>query len=167
MRRLLLLLPLLLTLGCSTDDDFTPTDPGGGTFIPTIGGTYSSPTLWRFTKTGPTPEEFICAGGITIANQVGFNFSGTFFLSDPGCGSFGGAVTGGSFTSEGTITFELAVEGSSDPNFLLAAFACTYVSGDRILTGTLVGSQLEVQATTVMECQNGVHTLVTRISGMR
>lgn len=165
MRRLILILPLAAVLACSTDDDFTPIEPGGPT-VPTIGGTYSSPTLWRFTKTGPSPEEFICAGGVTIANQVGFSFSGTFFLSDPGCGNVSGNVAAGSFTTDGSITFELMVAGQ-DPNFLTAAFACSYVSGDRGVTGTLVGNQLDVQATTVIECQDGVHTLVTRVSGTR
>jgi len=166
MRRLILLLPLVLMLACATDDDFTPTDPGGPS-IPTIGGTYSSSTMWRFTLTGPTPQDFTCAGGVTIANQVGLNFSGTFFLSDPSCGNIAGVVAGGSFTTGGAVMFELIVEGASDPNFLIAAFACTYVSGDRVVTGTLMNNQLEVQATTVMQCSDGTYTLATRVSGTR
>ncbi len=167
MRRLLLILPLLAVAACSSDDDFTP--PGTPpTTIPTIGGTYSSPTMWTFDLTSASGQNaFTCSGGVTIANQVGTMFSGSFFIADPACGSISGSVASGSFAADGSISFELTVPGSN-PNFLTAAFACTYVSGDRIVTGTLVDRQLDVQARTVMNCgQEGEVTLNLRLSGSR
>lgn len=166
MRRLLLILPLLAAAACSSDDDFTP-PVAPGPSIPTIGGTYNSPSMWQFDFTSPEGQQvFSCAGGVTIANQVGTTFSGTFFIADPNCGNLSGAVASGIFDTTGAISFELTVDGS-DPNFLTAAFGCTYVSGDRILSGTLIGTQLDVGARTVMTCTEGQSTLVVRLSGAR
>jgi hypothetical protein len=65
------------------------------------------------------------------------------------------------------VTFELTVPGA-DPNFMTWAFGCTYVSGDRIVTGTLVSNRLEAQATTVMDCPNdGRVTLQMRVAGAK
>ena len=168
MRRLLCLVFLLLVAACSTDEDFTPTPPTGPS-IPTIGGTYSSSMMWRFDLTSAAaPTGFNCAGGVTIANQVGTSFSGTFFINDTNCGNLTGTVTGGTFdVATGAVSFELTSAGS-DPNFITSAFGCTYVSGDRGVTGTLVGNQMDVRARTVMDCgPDGLVTLDLQISGTR
>jgi hypothetical protein len=168
MRRLLCLLPVLLVwTGCSTSEDFTPSGPSGPS-IPTIGGTYSSSTMWRFELASAAEQNtFTCAGGVTIATQVGNDFSGTFFIRDANCGDLGGNVTGGTLQSNGTVAFFLTVP-QTDPNFITWAFGCTYVSGDRGVAGTLVGTQLDVQSRTVMDCgPDGQVTLVMRLSGTR
>jgi hypothetical protein len=167
MRRFYCLITLICLTACSTDDDFTPVTPGGPT-IPTIGGTYSSSTMWRFDYAPSTGSEiFTCAGGITISTQVGNDFSGTFFISDAGCGNLGGTVTGGQLQTDGTVTFNLTVE-ATDPNFLTWAFGCTYVSGDRGMTGTLTGNQLRTQARLVMDCpQDGRVNLFVQLDGTR
>lgn len=169
MRRLLLLLALVPFVACSSDDEFTPTTPPGPS-IPSIGGTYSSQTMWRFDRTlAGEQTQFICAGGLTIQTQIGTNFSGTFFLSDANCSSqlITGTVGSGTIQADGAVSFELALTGA-DPPFMSAVFGCTFVSGDRVLTGTLVGNQLDAQATTVMDCgANGQGTVVLRLSGTR
>lgn len=164
------LLAISLVLGlaaCSSNDDFTPTTPGGPT-VPTIGGTYSAPEMWRFELTFPDDQiNFICAGGITIATQVGNDFSGTFFIRDSSCGDLGGTVSDGSLENDGRVSFGLTVPGT-DPNFITAAFGCTYVSGDQILNGTLVGNQLTAEARTVMDCvPEGRGNLLLRLAGSR
>lgn len=169
MRRLLslLLLPLMAVAACSSDEDFTPTEPSGPS-IPTIGGTYSSDTMWRFELASAAgPQTFSCGGGITIANQLGTTFSGTFFFRDPSCAGVVGNVENGMLQTDGAVTFDLTV-GGANPNFLTAAFGCTFVSGDRGLRGTLRNDQLAAEATTVMDCgTDGIVTLVLRLSGTR
>ena len=59
MRRLLCVLALLFVAACDTDEDFNPTPPTGPS-IPTIGGTYSSSTMWQFTQS--PLGVFNCAG---------------------------------------------------------------------------------------------------------
>jgi hypothetical protein len=168
MRRLLLLIPLVLTVACSSDEDFTPPTTPPGSSIPTIGGTYNSSTMWQLDRTTPTgPEQFICAGGITIANQIGTSFSGSFFLADANCapGVISGSLVGGTLQAGGAVSFELTL-GSESP-FMSAVFGCTYVSGDRIVNGTIVDNQLSAQSTTVMACQDGQSTVVMKLSGTR
>jgi hypothetical protein len=167
MYRLPVIFVALALAACSSNDDFTPTAPGGPT-VPTIGGTYSAPDMWRFELTLPDQQiNITCGGGITIATQVGNDFSGTFFIRDNSCGDIGGTVTEGALENDGRVTFGLTVEGSN-PNFLTAAFACTYVSGDQVLNGTLVGNQLQAEARTVMDCvPEGRGTLLLRLAGSR
>lgn len=164
MRRLLCVLALLFVAACDTDEDFNPTPPTGPS-IPTIGGTYSSSTMWQFTQS--PLGVFNCAGGVTITNQIGTSFTGTFFLRDSGCGDLSGSVTDGTIDTSGAVSFGLATPGTG-ANFPVSAFGCTYVSGDRVMTGTLIGNQLDVQARTEMDCgASGPATLVLRLSGTR
>jgi hypothetical protein len=164
----LLVIPLALGLAsCSSTDDFTPTPPGGP-IIPSIGGTYSAPDMWRFELTSESaPINLACDGGVTIGTQVGNDFSGTFFIRDNTCGTVGGAVTEGVLQTNGAVSFGLTVEGT-DSNFLTAAFGCTYVSGDRVVNGTIVGNQLQAEARTVMDCvPEGRSTLLVRLAGAK
>jgi hypothetical protein len=165
MRRLCVLVLTLALPACSSDEGFAPVGPSGPT-IPTIGGSYSSPDLYRFDLSGGTgPTNFICGGVLTIGTQIATSFSGTFVLNDQRCGSVSGTITAGTYASDGSISFELTVPGTNS-NFLTAAFGCTYVSGDRGLTGTLVRNQLNARAETVMNCgTDGVRTVVTNVSG--
>ncbi len=165
MRRLFsAVLILLCVSSCSSDDDFTPTTPSGPS-IPSIGGTYSASPMWRFERTFTARNVTnLCAGGVTITTQVGTSFSGTFFVSDPNCGSFGGTVVNGVLNGT-AITFELATPGS---DFFVSTFGCTYVSGDRLLAGTLVSNQLEAQQRTVMDCgADGIANLHLQLAGTK
>ena len=168
MRRLLLLLPLVLCAACSSDDDLTtPTPPTGS--VPTIGGTYNSPTMWRFDRTLPTGnQQFICSGGITIANQIGTSFSGTFFIADSNCAPqvISGSLINGTLQTDGSVSFELTLPGT-EPPFMSAVFGCNYVSGDRVVNGTLANNQLTARTSTDMECQAGPSTVVMQVSGAR
>jgi len=173
MYRFLPILALLGCLACNGDDDFIPTEPSPGGSIPTIGGTYTSPTLWQFQLTSTTENEsFSCAGTFTIASQVGETFNGTYQIADESCGGrFVGTFVNGLWRPDTTVTFELLfAEGTA--NFLAAAFGCTYVSGDRVMNGTLVGNQLEAQARTELDCPAtalvaGRATQVVRLVGNR
>lgn len=169
-RTLMTLLPVVaLAAACSDNQSFTPTTPGGST-IPSIGGTYASPEMWRFERipesTG-TPIALTCGGTLTIATQVATSFTGTFQVLEP-CGQIQGTVNSGTLRTDGAVTFGLGWS-SPDPNFLTAAFGCTYVSGDTVLTGTISGNALQAQSTTVMECPSpgGRMTLNVRITGSR
>jgi hypothetical protein len=167
MRRLFsAVLILLCASSCSSDDDFTPTTPSGPS-IPSIGGTYSSNNMWRFDLTSAGGPNLIeCAGGLTVTTQVGTSFSGTFFIADPRCGNFGGTVVNG-VLNETAVSFELTVSGA-DTNFMTSAFGCTFVSGDRLLTGTLISNQLAAEARIVMNCPNdGVVNLHLRLAGTK
>ena len=168
MRRLFSAVLILLSVtSCSSDDDFTPTTPSGPS-IPSIGGTYSASPMWRFDLSGdPGPSQFLCAGGLTVTTQVGTSFSGTFFISDPNCGGgFGGSVVNGVLNGT-AVTFELTQTGA-DPFFMAAVFGCTYVSGDRVLTGTLVANRLEAQARIVMNCgDDGIVNLHLQVAGTK
>jgi hypothetical protein len=173
MYRLLPILALAACLACNNSDDFTPTDPSPGGSIPTLGGTYSSPTLWTFQLTSASDNEsFTCAGTFTIANQVGESFNGTFQIADDACGGrFPGTFINGVWRADTTVTFELLfAEGTQ--NFLASAFGCTYVSGDRVMNGTLANSRLEAQGRTELDCPAnaivaGRATQVVRITGNR
>ena len=122
--------------------------------------------MWRFDLS--TGTQFLCAGGLTITTQVGTSFSGTFFISDPSCGSggFGGSVVNGVLNGT-AVTFELTMAGT-DPFFMASVFGCTYVSGDRILTGTLVSNRLEAQARIVMNCpDDGIVNMHLQLAGTK
>jgi hypothetical protein len=171
-RGLTLALALALILGsaCNSDDGFVPTNPEGPS-IPSIGGTYTSNTMWRFELTRASDgvqNLVICGGTFTVGTQVGTTFTGSWQLLDPACASLSGRVTDGTFTSTGAVTFGLS-SGASDPNFLISAFACTYVSGDMVLTGTISANQLNAQSSTVLDCpqQGGRNTLAVRVTGAR
>jgi hypothetical protein len=167
MRRALIALPLLVAAACGDSDSVAPGPPTGPT-IPSIGGTYTSATMWRFeqVRVSGGSETLDCAGGLTIANQLGESFSGTFFVNDASCGSAGGNVVAGTLRADGAVTFGLT---SGTSNFLTAAFACTYISGDTTVAGTLVGNTLQARSSTLMNCPNfgGDLTLNVTVSGTK
>ena len=168
MRRLLLFPALLLLATCTTSEDFTPTTPGPGNTIPTIGGTYSSPTMWHFELALPgEPLLLDCSGSLTISNQIGDDFSGTFVILDDACGAaFPGNVANGVLRADGGVSFELTFS-AANINFVTGAFGCTYISGDTLMTGTLVGNRLEAIARTEVDC-TGVRAMqVMRLAGNR
>jgi hypothetical protein len=173
MYRLLPILALVASLGCNSSDDFTPTEPSPGGSIPSIGGTYTSPTMWQFTLTAPTSTvSLTCAGSLTIATQIGESFNGTYLISDAACGQFAGTFANGVWRSDNTVTLELQFADGT-MNFLAQLFGCTYVSGDRAMNGTLVGRQLDTQARTELDCNLsqsnliGRTTQVVRLAGNR
>ena len=173
MYRLLPILALAACLACNSSDDFTPTEPSPGSSIPTLGGTYSSPTLWVFEFTPASGGRTItCAGTFTIATQVGESFNGTYQIADDACGGrFPGTFVNGVWRADTTVTFELLFADGTQ-NFLASAFGCTYVSGDRVMNGTLVGNHLEAQGRTEVDCPptavvSGRATQVVRIAGNR
>jgi hypothetical protein len=173
MYRLLPILALAACLACNSGDDFTPTDPSPGSSIPTLGGTYSSPALWSFQLTTPSDtESFTCAGTFTIATQVGESFNGTYQIADDACGGrFAGTFINGVWRVDTTVTFELLFADGT-LNFLAGAFGCTYVSGDRVMNGTIVGNRLEAQGRTELDCPAtaivaGRASQVVRITGNR
>jgi hypothetical protein len=166
----MLSLALMLATACDSNDSVTPGGPTGPT-IPSIGGTYTSSSMWRFEQVRASDgvsTVLTCAGGLTIASQLADSFSGTFFVQDATCGTAAGSVTSGTLRTDGAITFALTSAGT-DPNFLTAAFGCTYVSGDTVMTGTISGTTLQAQSNTVMDCplDGGRLTLNVRVSGTK
>jgi hypothetical protein len=171
MRRLLLPAAMVVLASCTSSEDFTPTAPSPDNTVPSIGGTYTSATFWRIELT--TPEQvlntFICNGTVTITNQIGDNFSGSFLILDPACGAaFRGAVVNGVLQRDGSITFELAFSDGTT-NFVTGAFdGCTYVSGATGMTGTLNGNALQAEARTELDCvPDGRVSQLIRITGSR
>jgi hypothetical protein len=168
--RQLVLLPMILLIACtSSNDEFTPTTPSPGTTIPTIGGTYSSPAMWRFELTSAAEQSTLnCAGSLTIGTQIGDSFSGTFLILDNACGAaFSGVVAAGVYRTDGGVTFDLNFA-ETGTNFVAGAFGCTYASGDRSMTGTLIGTRLQAEARTELDCvPDGRVTQVMRLAGDR
>lgn len=167
MRSVVLVLSLAAA-ACEGSDAVTPGPPGPT--IPSIGGTYLSQTMWQFERrleSDGSTSLLTCAGGLTIASQLGQSFSGTFFINDPTCGGASGNVNSGTLGADGSVTFELS--SSSGQNFLTAAFGCTYISGDTALSGTISGNSLQAQSSTLMNCPSfgGDLTLTARASGSR
>lgn len=169
---LIVFLALPLAAACGDGDSVTPGTPSGPT-IPTITGTYSSTSMWRFDlvrESDGTATVLNCAGTLTITSQLADTFVGTFFVSDANCGgTTGGSVTAGTLSTDGAVTFALNYPAGSDANFLTAAFGCTYVSGDTIMRGTVTATTLQAQSTTVMDCpaNGGRSTLNARINASR
>ncbi len=170
MYRLLLIFLLCLGAACNSTEDLTPTDPSPGGTIPTIGGTYSSPTMWSIELAGTGAQEtFSCAGSVTVASQIGDSFSGTFLIRDDACGGvFAGTFVNGVLRTDNTVSFELLFADGT-LNFLASGVGCTYVSGDRIMNGTLVGTRLEGLARTELDCPAplGRTSQTVRIGGNR
>jgi hypothetical protein len=124
--------------------------------------------MWQFDQVrddgGATT--LTCAGGLTIATQLADAFSGTFFVNDPAnCGQAGGSVVSGTLRTDGGVTFGLT---TNDGNFLVAAFGCTYVSGDTAMTGAITGTNLRAQSSTRVNCVGvGEVTVNVRVDGNR
>jgi hypothetical protein len=159
----------MLVAACGgSGNSFTPGVPSGPS-IPSIGGVYASPSMWHFDYTRVSDNQFsplTCAGSLTVRNQTGNTFSGSFLIQDDSCGQVPGSVDGGTLAADGSVSFALGYTGGT--NFILAAFGCTYVSGDTRLTGAIHGAQLDASSTTLMDCPNdGRVSLNIRASGSR
>lgn len=165
MRRVCLLLLLIALPACSSDETFDPVGPSGPT-VPSIGGTFSSPNMFHIDFSGRQPP-FDCNGALTIGTQIATSFTGTFVISDPErCGGVSGTVTSGTFSTDGTISFALTSPGA-EPLFVAAAFNCTYVSGDRLMTGTITATELRAESRTTVNCATGIQTVFARVAGTR
>lgn len=165
MRRVCLLLLLIGLPACNSDETFDPVGPSGPT-VPSIGGTFASPNMFHLDYSGRTPP-FDCNGALTIGTQIATSFSGTFVISDPErCGGLSGTVTSGTFSTDGTISFALTSPGA-EPVFVAAAVGCTYVSGDRLMTGTITATELRAESRTTINCSNGQQTVLARVAGTR
>lgn len=164
MRRLCLVLLLIGLPACSNDETFDPVGPSGPT-VPSIGGTFTSANMFHFERSDGMV--FDCTGALTIGTQIATSFSGTFVINDPErCGGIGGTVTSGTFSTDGTISFALTSAGA-EPVFVASAFGCTYVSGDRLMTGTLTGNDLRAESRTMINCSTGVLSVLARVAGSR
>ena len=164
MRRVCLLLLLIGLPACNSDETFDPVGPSGPT-VPSIGGTFSSPNMYHFEVTDG--RVFDCNGALTIGTQIATSFSGTFVIADQErCGSLGGTVTSGTFSTDGTISFALTSAGT-EPVFVASAFGCTYVSGDRLMTGTITATDLRAESRTMVNCSTGLQSVFARVAGSR
>jgi hypothetical protein len=109
-------------------------------------------------------QVFDCSGAITIASQIATSFTGTFVLTS--CAAIGGTVTSGTFAQDGTISFALTSSGG-EPVFIAAAFGCVFLSGDRVLTGTLIGNDLQAEQRAMIGCTTGNFSVFLRVAGSR
>ena len=163
MRRVCLGLLLIALTACNSDETFEPIGPSGPS-IPSIGGTFTDAAMFHFeTSTGQVID---CGGAITIGTQIATSFSGTFVLTGCSNASITGTVTDGTFATDGTISFMMTSAGS-EPVFLASAFGCVYVSGDRLATGTLIGSTLRAEQRTTVGCSTGNMNVFMRVAGSR
>jgi hypothetical protein len=170
MSRIITFAVLLLAVACNSTENPAPTEPSPGSTIPTIGGTYSSDTMWRFELTGTGDQDtLVCAGSVTIGTQIADSFNGTFQIRDDSCGGlFAGTIVNGVLRTDNTVTFEpLFADGTL--NLLASGVGCTYVSGDRVLNGTLIGTRLEAQGRTELDCPQplGRTIQLVRVDGNR
>lgn len=163
MRRVCLGLLLIALSACSSDETFEPIGPSGPS-IPSIGGTFTAPDMYHIEVSDG--RVFDCGGAITIGTQIATSFSGTFVLTGCSNASIPGTVTSGTFASDGTISFALTSPGS-EPVFIASAFGCVYLSGDRLLTGTLIGNDLRAEQRTTIGCSTGNLNVFLRVAGSR
>lgn len=146
MRRRFLLVTLgILTLAACGDDD--PTGLG----IPNVIGTYAG--TWTTTVEGEgldTTME-VCPGSVTVTEQSGGAFEGTFTQSEIGECSAGDGFVTGTVTTDGSVTVLLGASGGGGPAFEEST-GCTIQSADGSYRGTWVDGELTFDTSLTARC---------------
>jgi hypothetical protein len=119
---------VLSIAACGGDD---PTGPAGLNLL----GSYEG--RWTTTVEGSGLETTtdVCAGEVTVTEQSGGFFEGTFSQAESeNCDAATGFVTG-AVTADGTVTVLLGASGGGGPAFEEST-GCTIVSSDGSYSGT-------------------------------
>ncbi len=113
---------------CGGDDPTGPTTPN-------LVGVYDGTWTTRVEGSGLETTTDICAGEVTVTEQSGGYFEGTFSqTASQDCDAATGFVTG-SITADGTVTVLLGASGGGGPAFEEST-GCTIVSTDGSYSGS-------------------------------
>lgn len=135
---------VLSIAACGGDD---PTGPA----VPDLVGVYDG--TWTTTVEGSGLETTtdVCVGEVTVTEQSGGFFEGTFSQAESeGCEAANGFVTG-AITTDGTVTVLLGASGGGGPAFEEST-GCTIVSSDSSYSGTYDGGALSFGLSLTARC---------------
>jgi len=139
----------LLTLAACGDD---PTGPAVGTYDGT----------WTVTVEGPglEPTIDVCGGSVTVTEQSGSTFEGTFSqAASEDCDAASGFVTG-TITPEGEVSLLLGASGGGGPGFEEST-GCTILSADGWYTGSWAATTLAFETSLTAVCPDTGDVTVT------
>jgi hypothetical protein len=145
MKRSLVLPVFLLLAGCGGESALDPS-------MPDVRGAFEGTWDYSFTVVGTGESVTVsCAGRVMIASQSGDSFVGEFAVdASSECPSASGVVNGAVF-SDGSLAFELEVEGSGVAGFE-SVTGCVYVEGRTSFLGVLDGDELTARARATFDC---------------
>lgn len=135
----------VLSLAACGDDD--PTGLGYPNLVGVHDGT------WTTTVEGSGLETTtqVCAGSVTVTDQSGGAFEGTFTQSaSEDCDAASGFVTG-AITTDGTVTILLGASGGGGPAFEEST-GCTIISADGSYSGSYSDGNLSFETSLTARC---------------
>lgn len=143
----------LLTLAACGDDATGPA-------LPNLVGTYTG--AWTVTVEGagldPTTE--ICPGAVTVAEQSGGAFQGSYTQAESeGCDAASGFVTG-TVTADGAVSILLGASGGGGPGFEEST-GCTIQSAEDRYTGAWADGTLSFDTSLTALCPDSGDVVVT------
>jgi hypothetical protein len=144
----------IISLGACSDDD--PTGLG----LPNLVGTYEG--SWTVTVQGPGLEPTVetCPGSVTVDEQSGEVFEGTFSQTAAGeCEAGSGFVTG-AVMADGAVTILLGASGGGGPAFEEST-GCTLLSAENSYTGFYAGDVLSFDTSLTARCPDSGDTILT------
>jgi len=142
----------LMLAACGDD----PTGP----VPPNVVGTYVG--TWTVTVEGPGLEPTIdtCGGSVTVGEQSGRTFQGTFSQdASEDCDAASGFVTG-TITTDGEVSVLLGASGGGGPGFEEST-GCTILAAEDRYTGAYVGGTLSFDTGLTAVCPDTGDITVT------
>ncbi len=143
----------VFTLAACGDD---PTGP----VPPNLVGTYDG--TWTVTVEGPgiEPTADVCGGAVTVGEQSGGTFQGTYSqTADADCDAANGFVTG-TVTADGEISVLLGASGGGGPGFEEST-GCTIQSAENRYTGSFIDGTLSFDTSLTAVCPDTGDVTVT------
>jgi hypothetical protein len=144
----------ILALAACGDND--PTGPAAPNLVGAYDGT------WTVTVEGPGLETTtqVCPGTVTVTEQSGGVFEGTFSQSaSEGCDAGSGFVTG-AVAADGAVSLLLGASGGGGPAFEEST-GCTILSADDRYTGSYAEGALSFETSLTAQCpESGSVTVV-------
>jgi hypothetical protein len=154
---------LLLVPACGGDD---ATGPGDNTpQVPNLVGSYDGNFTYTISAPGYQTESESCPARITVANQSGGSFSGTFSqTSTANCMAESGTIQG-NVEVGGALTMSAAYT-SSGPTWEERT-GCTVLSSDTHYSGSYVGGIFSCSYTMTASCPQASNVTITMNVGFR
>ena len=137
-------LVILLLAACGDDD---PTGLG----FPNVVGTYDGNWTTTVEGEGLDTTAEICPGTVTVTEQSGSAFEGTFSQSEIGECSAGDGFVTGTITADGSVTVLLGASGGGGPAFEEST-GCTIQSAEGSYRGTWADGELTFDTSLTARC---------------
>ena len=136
----------MLSLAACGDDD--PTGPIG----PNLVGSYDGTWTITVERPGLEPTIQVCDGVVTVTEQSGGVFEGTFSqTASEDCEAATGFVTG-AVTADGAVTVLLGASGGGGPGFEEST-GCTILSADGSYSGSYDEETLSFETSLTARCE--------------